>query len=149
MPLPLRRGEYFSPFFLTNIDAVYQIDLYFLPWDRSPLKVDWKIVDTYGRISQRGTYKDQQHGGNGAVLGHYHANMGDRQRIVVTVLDDVTGIDTHPRLRVGLPDLGLDYTEGYLPFALLWAAGCVGVGVIALLTLLMLRSFRPQGPVTT
>ncbi len=47
-PLSLKRGEYTSAFFKTDLDEDYQVEIYFLPSDRTPLDLDWKIVDENG-----------------------------------------------------------------------------------------------------
>ena len=43
-PLSLKQGTYTSPSFRTDSDEDYQVELYFVPADRSPLNIDWKIV---------------------------------------------------------------------------------------------------------
>jgi len=43
MPIPLKRGEYTSPLFATDLDDEYQIEIYDLPPHLVSLDVDWKI----------------------------------------------------------------------------------------------------------
>ena len=43
-PLSLKRGEYTSALFKTDLDEDYQVEIYFLPYHRSPLDLDWKIA---------------------------------------------------------------------------------------------------------
>ena len=40
---PARRVH--VPSFKTDLDEGYQIDIYFVPYHRTPLQLDWKIVD--------------------------------------------------------------------------------------------------------
>jgi hypothetical protein len=69
-PLSLKRGEYTSPLFRTDLDEDYQVDIYSLPNNRSPLDLDWKIVDESGVLIQSGVYTEDQHyGGNDATRG--------------------------------------------------------------------------------
>ena len=43
MSIPLKRGEYTSPLFATDLDDEYQIEIYDLPPHLVSLDVDWKI----------------------------------------------------------------------------------------------------------
>jgi hypothetical protein len=56
VPLPLQRRKYTSPVFTTDLGDEYQIDIYFLPSNRTPLDLDWKIVDDRGAVLESGTY---------------------------------------------------------------------------------------------
>ena len=139
MPLSLKSGEYTSPFFTTNLNDVYQVEIYFLPPGRTPLNLDWKIVDRTGAVIQSGSYRDYETESNDVILGEYRSRRGSRQRIIMRIHQDIQAPDTHPRLHIGLPQRGLDIAEGYLPLALGWVALFGGAGVITLLVLLIWR----------
>ena len=57
-PLSLKRGEYTSALFKTDLDEDYQVEIYSLPYHRSPLDLDWKIVDESGVVIQSGVYTE-------------------------------------------------------------------------------------------
>jgi hypothetical protein len=146
MPLPLRRGEYTSPFFTTDLDDNYQVDIYFLPFQRTPLDLDWKIVDDARTVIQSGSYRDQHPGGNNAILGHYRPKRGLRQRVIVNIHQDVQTPEAQApgsdvRLHVGLPERGLEQAYGSAA-AIFWAAVVAGAGALMLLILLILRATR-------
>ncbi len=87
VPVSLKRGEFKSPFFTTDLDDDYQIEIYFLPYPRTPLDLDWKIVDETGALISSGEYsEDKQMGGNDAILErHYRPKRGFRQKIMVNI----------------------------------------------------------------
>lgn len=145
VPLSLKRGEYTSPFFTTDLDDEYQIEIYFLPNHRTPLDLDWKIVDETGALIQSGVYReDQQMGGNDAILErHYRPRHGSRQRIMVSIHQDVQAPDSDTRLHIGLPERGLEKAYGSAA-AIMWAAIVAGAGAIILLVLLIVRVVRRQ-----
>jgi len=147
VPLSLKRGEYTSPFFTTDLDDDYQIEIYFLPYHRTPLDLDWKIVNETGALIQTGVYReDHQMGGNDAILErHYRAKRGSRQRIMVSIHQDVLAPDSDTRLHIGLPERGLEQAYGSAA-AIMWAAIVAGGGAIILLVLMILRVFRRQTP---
>lgn len=137
MPLPLKRGEYVSPFFATDLNDDYQVDIYWLPWDRTPLDLDWKIVDKAGRVIESGNFRDNQPGGNTVILGHYRPKRGLRQRVIINIHQDVQGQpDADVRLHVGLPERGVEQAYGFAA-AIAWAAVIAGTGVVMLLVLLI------------
>ena len=86
-PLSLKRGEYTSALFETDLDEDYQVEIYFLPRDRSPLELDWKIVDERGVLIQSGVYTEDQHSGvNDAILTRkYRPKRGSANRIILNV----------------------------------------------------------------
>jgi hypothetical protein len=146
MPLTLKRGEYASAFFTTDLDDDYQVDIYFLPFQRTPLDLDWKIVDGAGRVIQSGSFRDPHPGGNAVTLGHYRPKRGLRQRVLVNIHQDVQtpdpqapGPDT--RLHVGLPERGLEQAYGGAA-AIEWAVVVAGTGAIMLLILLVMWATR-------
>jgi hypothetical protein len=143
VPLSLKRGEYTSPFFKTDLDDDYQIEIYFLPHHRTPLDLDWKIVDEGGALIQSGGYReDQQMGGNDAILErHYRPKRGSRQRIMVNIHQDVQAPDSDTRLHIGLPERGLEQAYGSAA-AMMWAAIVAGAGAIMLLVAVILRVVR-------
>jgi hypothetical protein len=147
VPLSLKRGEYTSPFFKTDLDDDYQIEIYFLPNHRTPLDLDWKIVDESGGLIQSGGYREhQQMGGNDAILErHYRPKRGSRQRIIVSIHQDVQAPDSDTRLHVGLPERGLEQAYGSSA-AIMWAAIVAGAGAIMLLVVVILRVVRRQTP---
>jgi hypothetical protein len=137
-PLPLQRGAYTSPSFQTDLDEGYQVDLYFLPSNRSPLDLDWKIVDEGGALIKSVSYReDQRTGGNDVVLDrNYWSKRGLRQKIMVSIHQDVQASDTNTALHIGLPEEGL--RQGYAIYAaMLWAAVLAGGGAIVLLVAAM------------
>ena len=145
MPLPLERGEYTSPFFTTSLDDDYQIQIYFLPDRRTPLDLDWKIVDAHGVVIESGSYQDQQIGGNTVILGDYRPKRGLRQRAIVNVHQrtDASGYDV--RLHIGLPDRALGNEYGFV-LAYLWAAVVGGAGAIGLVVALIGRKRQRTSP---
>jgi hypothetical protein len=148
VPFSLKRGDYTSPYFRTYLSGDYQIDIDSLPFERTPLDLDWKIVDERGAVINQGTHADEVGGGyrpspgspierlgNTVVLGQYRPHFGQRQRIVTSVHQDVQGASGNARLEIGQPELGLDLSYGI--FLLLgWAAIVGGSGLIMLLVLL-------------
>jgi hypothetical protein len=146
VPISLRRGDYTSPFFTTDLDDDYQIEIYFLPYHRTPLDLEWKIVDETGALIQSGGYSEDQMGGNDAILErHYRPKRGSRQRIMVSIRQDVQAPESDTRLHIGLPERGLEQAYGSAA-ATIWAAIVAGAGAIMLLVLLILRVLRRQTP---
>jgi hypothetical protein len=145
MPLPLTRGESTSPFFTTALDDDYQVEIYFLPVNRTPLDLDWKIVDARGVVIASGSYRDEQAGGNDVVLGHYRPKRGLSQRAIVNVHQGEAAPGSDVRLHVGLPERGLENSYGFIP-AGLWAVVIGGAGVIGLVAALVGRSRRAASP---
>jgi len=86
MPIPLKRGEYTSPLFATDLDDEYQIEIYDLPPHLVPLDVDWKIGDDAGALIRSGRFHEDQMGGNAVVLDRgYRPKQGSRYRIIVNI----------------------------------------------------------------
>lgn len=143
VPLSLKRGESKSPFFTTDLDDDYQIEIYFLPHPRTPLDLDWKIVDETGALIRSGDYsEDQQMGGNDVILDrHYRPKRGLRQKIMVNIHRDVQARLSDTRLHIGLPERGLEQAYGSAA-AMRWAAIVAGAGAIVLLILAILRVVR-------
>jgi hypothetical protein len=146
VPLSLKRGEFVSPYFKTDLDDNYQIDL---DWSRFPdrqtmVDLDWRIVTDTGALVQQGEYKDRTHGGNIVGLGTYRPKRGLRQRIVVNIRHDVQAPDAQARLHIGLPEVSLDLAEGYYPVAGLWAGVLAGSGLIILFVQRVWRSQRHE-----
>jgi hypothetical protein len=85
--IALKRGQFKSPLFTTDLDDDYQIEIYFLPPHQIPLDLDWRITDEKGTIIQSGTYsEDHQMGGNDAILTRcYQPKRGSLQRIIVNI----------------------------------------------------------------
>jgi hypothetical protein len=145
--ISLKRGQYKSPLFTTDLDDDYQIEIYFLPPHQIPLDLDWRVVDASGTNIQSGTYsEDHQMGGNDVILTRsYRPKRGSLQRIIVSIHQDVQVDDTDTRLHVGLPEKGLEQAYGSA-VAIRWAAIVAGPGAIMLLVLLILRVIRPKIP---
>jgi hypothetical protein len=145
--ISLKRGQYKSPLFTTDLDDDYQIEIYSLPPHQIPLDLDWRIVDESGTNIQSGTYsEDHQMGGNDAILTRsYRPKRGSPQRIIVSIHQDVQVDDTDTKLHVGLPEKGLEQAYGSAA-AIRWAAIVAGPGAIMLLVLLILRAIRPKIP---
>jgi hypothetical protein len=143
MPLPPKHGEYSSPFFKTELNESYDLDI---EWDGSrgewkALDLDWRVVDDSGAVLQQGTYNYRLRG-NTARLGRYQPTRRLRQRIVVRNLQDAQGLDSaHPKLKISLPERSLDmaYAAGS---AIKLAFMVAGPGVLILLFLLITRAIR-------
>jgi hypothetical protein len=157
VPISLKRGEFISPFFTTDLDEGYQVEIYFLPSPRTPLDLDWKIVDEAGTVIKSGKYTDDQYLGDRQLLGNdavlerqFQPKRGSRQRVIVSIHQDVVTPDAERRLRstdtrlyVGLPERGLEQAFGVGVYSV-WAAVVAGAGALILLVLLALRVFRRQ-----
>jgi hypothetical protein len=140
VPIALKRGEFTSPFFTTDLDDDYQIEIYFLPYPRTPLNLDWTIVNETGAVIRSGSYRDE--GGNDAIFERsYRPPVGSRQRITLDIQEDVQGAASDVRLHVSLPErsLGLSYA---FPEAVIWASIVAGAGASMLLVLFILRANR-------
>jgi hypothetical protein len=153
-PISLKHGEYASAFFKTDLDEDYQVEIYFLPYPRSPLDLDWKIVDESGALIQSGVYSEDQHlGGNDAILTRkYRPKRGSANRIFLNIHQDVQAKNnerqskpTETRLHIGVPERGLEQAYGSAA-AIVWAAGVAGLGAIILAFLLVMRAIRPKIP---
>lgn len=147
VPLSLKRGEFKSPFFTTDLDDDYQVEIYFLPDPRTPLDLDWKIVNESGAVITGGDYsEDKQMGGNDAILErNYRPKRGVRQKIMVNIHRDVQARDSDTRLHIGLPERVLEQAYGSAA-AIRWAAIVAGAGAIVLLILAILLVVRRQTP---
>jgi len=144
MPLSLSPGQYTSPFFTTDLDDDYEIQLYFLPYGRTPVDLDWKIVDAHENVIENGSYRDEQTGGNSVNLGQYRPKRGLRQRAVVNVYKGKSEPDSDVRLHVGLPVKSLEISYGSAA-AGLWCLVVTGSGAIVLLVQLI-RARAPGIP---
>jgi len=153
-PLSLNRGEYTSALFKTDLDEDYQVEIYFLPYNRSPLDLDWKIVDQSGVLIQSGVYTEDQHyGGNDAILTRkYRPKRGSANRIILNVHQDVQAKSgegqlqpTDVRLHIGVPERTLGQAYGSVA-AIVWAAVVGGLGAIILIFLLVMRAIGPKTP---
>lgn len=153
-PISLKHGEYTSPFFKADLDEDYQVEIYFLPYHRTPLNLDWKIVDENGVLIQSGVYTEDHHiGGNDAILTRkYRPTRGSAQRIILNIHQDVQAKDsegqlqpTDTRLHIGVPERGLEQAYGSAA-AIAWAAVVAGTGTIILFFLLVRRAIRPKVP---
>jgi hypothetical protein len=144
--ISLKRGEYKSPLFTTDLDDDYQIEIYSLPPHQIPLELDWRSVDESGTNIQSGAYSEaHQMGGNDAILTRsYRPKRGSLQRIIVNVHQDVQVDDADTRLHVGLPEKGLEAYGSAL--AIRWAVIVGGPGVIVILVLSLLGAIRPRLP---
>ncbi len=153
-PISLKRGECTSAFFRADLDEDYQVEIYFLPYHRTPLDLDWKIVDESGARIQSGVYtEDQQPGGNDAILTRkYRPKRGSSNRIILNIHHDVQATNgerqsqpTDVRLHVGVPERGLEQAYGSFA-AIVWATGVAGLGAIILVFLVVMRAIRPKIP---
>jgi hypothetical protein len=153
-PISLKRGEYISPSFKTDLDEDYQVEIYFLPFYRTPLDLDWKIVDASGAIIQSGVYNEDGHtggSGNSVLLTRkYRPRRGSPHRIILNIHQDVQsqggGRQLQPadiRLHIGVPERTLQQAYGSAA-AIMWAAAVAGLGAVILVFLLILRAIRPN-----
>lgn len=148
MPLPLQRGEYTSPYFRTYLFSTYQIDIDSLPFERTPLDLDWTIIDDRGTVILQGNFADPEGGlrmgpgnshefrGNNVGLGVYRPRFGLRQRIIARVHKDVQASNLRAILEIGQPEITLDLSYGIFPL-LGWAVLIGGAGGVLLLSLLI------------
>ena len=149
MPLPLKRGEYASAIFKTDLNDMYQIDL---DWQgamdkQMAMNLVWKVEDDHGTVLARGNYQGTLRG-NEMHLGFYRPGRGLRQRIVLTLPEDAKGLDSaHAQVNIGVPERNLDMAYGAFPAQFL--AGIVaGPGAILLVALLITRRRDHSRPVT-
>jgi hypothetical protein len=127
----LKRGEYNSPYFRTYLSGNYQVELTWLgipPDVDTDLDLDWKVVDSSGAVIQQGTHSGRLLG-NDVILGYYRAGFAQRQRVILTVHQDVEGNRVRGELGVGQPELGLDISYGF-HILLGWAVVVGGPGLI-------------------
>jgi hypothetical protein len=137
------------------LTGAYQIDIDSLPFERTALDLDWRIVDDNGAVIREGAYSDSdpaggyrplpaarlERRGNAVTLGEYRPNFGKRQRIIMRVHQDVQGDSAVARLEIGQPEVSLELSYGI--FLILGWAGIVGgAGRVMLLVLLIRRSIR-------
>jgi hypothetical protein len=147
-PLTLKRGEYTSPVFKTDLNEPYQIQIYFLPQHNIPLDLDWKIVDDSGAAIQSGAYLEEHLGGNSVNLGEYRPRRGSHQKIIVNIHHDVDAAGSDLKLHIGVPEESLGMAYGAAA-AIGWAAIVAGAGAIMLLVLLIRRAMQPKVPLAT
>jgi hypothetical protein len=153
-PISLKRGEYTSAFFKTDLDEDYQVEIYSIPDHRIPLNLDWKVVDESGALIQSGVYAEDRHiGGNDAILTRtYRPKRGSPNRIILNIHQDVQAKNserqfqpTDTRLHIGVPERVLEQAYGSVA-AIVWAAAVAGLGAIILFFLLVLPAIRPKSP---
>ena len=143
MPFPLKRGEYSSRFFVTELNEYYRIDI---QWDDpsaqwKALDLDWRIVDDSGALLQQGAYNYRLRG-NTAALGQYHSTRRTRQRIIVRNLQDAQGLElAHPKLEVSLPERSLDISYAAI-YPTKVAFMVAGPGILILLFLWIASAIR-------
>jgi hypothetical protein len=145
VPLMLKRGEYTSPIFTTDLSDAYQIDLDLDRFqnEQIQLDLDWKIVDDSGTVIQQGAYREFVAPFATEVrLGEYRPRRGLRQRIIMRIHEDVQGDGANSRLVIGIPEIGLDIGEGYTLMAIEWMGVVAGSGIILFLVLLIRRMIR-------
>jgi hypothetical protein len=143
MEVRLKRGEYSSPFFKTELNEDYQIEIVWndhsAEW--KALDLDWRIVDDSGALLQQGTY-NYRLSGNTAALGHYHSPRRLRQRLIIVNLQDAQGLDlVHPKLEISLPERSLDMSYAAM-YPIQLASMVAAPGVLILLFLLIARAIR-------
>jgi hypothetical protein len=136
MPLPVKTGEYTSPFFTTDLDEAYEIEAYTsdYPAQKVQMDLDWKVEDEVGGVIQKGTYSGPIDSGY-ELIAQYRPKLGTSQRIVIEIRKAVqeTGA-AHPQLSVGLPYVNSDYYDGR-DFLNLLALIVAGTGALLLLFL--------------
>jgi hypothetical protein len=147
MPIQLKRGEYTSQLFKTDMDENYEIyfDSFGCLDKETRLDMDWKIVDESGALIQQGSFGDNFQCELDRI-GEYQAKIGQRQRIIAKIHHDVEGIGAaQPELVVGLPRRQDDYWNVYDLFNA-WAVITAGPGALLLLFLLIRRRTRSKQP---
>jgi hypothetical protein len=152
MPVPLKRGEYTSPFFTTEANEDYRIDI---EWNApgaewKALDMDWRIVDDSGVLLQRGKFNYRLRG-NIAALGQHHSMRRVRQRVIVSNLQDAQGLDlAHSRLEISVPERSPEMAYGAI-YPIKLAFMVAAPGMLILLFLFVARAIPPNalvcGPV--
>lgn len=136
MPVPLTPGEYSSPFFNTEPNENYRIDIEWdaLGADWKALDMDWRIVDDSGALLQQGSYNYRLRG-NTAALGQYHSSRRLRQRVMIRNLHDAQGLDlAHPKLEISVPERGLEMAYGAIyPIKLAFMLAAPGMLILLFL----------------
>jgi len=140
MPLPLKKGEYISSAFSTDLNDAYQVDL---QWrgsvgEQMRLNMRWKIVDRNGAAIQQGAFNNRLLG-NSINLGNYKPGNRSGQKIVLTLLRDAQGMeDAGAQLFVETPEESLSLSYAVLP-VVGWAVIVAGSGAAILLAMLFRR----------
>jgi hypothetical protein len=147
LPLPLKRGEYASAFFKTDLGEKYEIEISTddYPAQIAQMDLDWKIVDETGNVIQQGSYKGQINSGP-VSIGEYQPRVGSQQRVIVQIQNVLQGTDAaHPLLMIGLPDRSNKFYNSRDVFNA-WAVIVAGPGALLLLYWLIRRTKRPAQP---
>jgi hypothetical protein len=136
VPVPLKQGEFASPYFTPGSSDDYLINL---TWDLFPARqtsvdLDWKIEADNGSVIQQGTFNNQLRGANLIRLGEYKPNSGQHQRIVLNVHADVDQGGAHATLEIAPPDTSWRWSEA-IPTVAGWAVFVAVPGVFLLLIL--------------
>jgi len=145
MPLPLKKGEYTSQFFKTDLKDTYKIDFSSDddPTNLARIDLDWKIVDDRGFIIKQGTYSNPIDNGFDAI-GEYRPKLGTRQRIIVRIQNVIPEkVGAHTELLIGLPQRINDFFNIRDMFNA-WACITSGPGALLLLFLLIRRMRQPK-----
>jgi hypothetical protein len=143
MPVPLKRGEYTSPFFTTEANEDYRIDI---EWDApgaewKALDMDWRIVDDSGVLLQRGKFNYRLRG-DIAALGQHHSMRRVRQRVIVRNLQDAQGLNlAHSRLEISVPERSLEMAYAAI-YPIKLAFMVAAPGMLILLFLSIARAIR-------
>ena len=143
VPVPLKRGEYSSPFFKTERNEDYRIDI---KWDApgtewKALDLGWRIVDDSGALLQQGSYNYQLRG-NTAALGKYHSTRRLRQKVIIKNLKDTQGLDlARPKLEISLPERSLEMAYAAI-YPIKLAFMVAGPGILILLFVFIARAIR-------
>ena len=128
MPVPVRPGNYSSPWFTTRINDLYELDLGTTPWRQNPVDLTWQIIDASGNILATGNWHDKTSGTHSIMLARYRPKPGLRQRVLINIPHDVAGSEPVPTLSLYCPEASLDYSYE-APVAITWAIFFLGLAV--------------------
>jgi hypothetical protein len=129
MPVPVRPGNYGSPWFTTRINDLYELDLGTTPWRQNPVDLTWQIVDASGNILATGNWHDKTSGTIRITLARYLPKPGLRQRVLINIPHDVVGSEPVPTLTVYCPEAALDFSYE-APVAIPWAIVFLGLASV-------------------
>jgi hypothetical protein len=139
MPVPVRPGNYSSPWFTTRINDLYELDLGTAPWRQNPVDLTWQIIDASGNILATGNWHDKTSGTHSIILARYRPKPGLRQRVLINIPHDVAGSEPVPTLSLYCPEASLNFSYE-APVAILWAIFFLGLAVFFVIARDRIRS---------
>ncbi len=132
--------DFTSQTFKTDLNEIYQIDIYSLARKHSPLNVDWKVIDTAGIVIAGATYREQQVGGSRIRIGEYRATRGLRQKLVLQNRGGAQSGVSSSVVQVWLPERALESAQIDSLLVVGWAVLLMGCGIAVVVITALLRS---------